>query len=208
VRFATDGRRARVRIPAIAALAKDGACRPLIRTDGAAVLACVASTSDGGLLTHKPSDRIGRRRPTIFGLFLLVVLMAAGPLAAQGDTEWTVVTLARAGSWGVGHAELQGPAIATALRKCNAMSRKSDCGAEFTAVRRGWTLGILCGDHRVLVAARELATAEREAQARESYLRTLYGESLPGCWRVMTVDPDGFVIKARPPGIAKIGQGR
>src|SRR5687768_3932134 len=127
-----------------------------------------------GLMTHKAVDRTRKRRSTICGLLLPAVLMAGAPLAAQGDTEWTVVTLARDGSWGVGTAELQGPAIASALRKCNAMSRKSDCGAEFTAVRRGWTLGILCGDHRVLVAASELATAEEEAQARESSLRTLY----------------------------------
>jgi hypothetical protein len=161
-------------------------------------------------MTHKAVDRTGKDRSTICGLLLPAVLIASAPLAAQSDVEWTVVTLARDGSWGVGTAELQGPAIASALRKCNAMSRKSDCGAEFTAIRRGWILGILCGDHRVLVAARELTTAEREAQARESTLRTLYGESLPGCWRVIAVDPDGFIAAStvRPPGVAKVGPGK
>jgi hypothetical protein len=163
-------------------------------------------------MTHNAVDRTGKRkrRSTICGLLLPAMLMAAVPLAAQGDTEWTVVTLARDGSWGVGTAERSGPAIASALRKCNAMSRTSDCGAEFTAVRRGWTLGILCGDHRVLVAASDLATAEGKAQARESYLRTLYGEALPGCWRVMTVDPDGFVAasKVRPPAVVRVGPGK
>jgi hypothetical protein len=161
-------------------------------------------------MTHKAVDRIGKRRSTICGLLLPAALMVAAPLAAQGYTDWTVVTLARDGSWGVGTSELQGPAIASALRKCNAKSRQSDCGAEFTAVRRGWTLGILCGDHRVLVAATELATAEREAQARENYLRTLHGEGLPGCWRVITVDPDGSVIpsKGGQPELVKVGPGK
>jgi hypothetical protein len=157
-----------------------------------------------------PVDRIGNHRSTICGLLLPAALMVAAPLAAQGDTDWTVVTLARDGSWGVGTSELQGTAIASALRKCNAKSRVSDCGAEFTAVRKGWTLGILCGDHRVLVAATELATAVKEAQARESTLRTLYGDGLPGCRRVITVDPDGSVIasKVSPPAVTKVGPGK
>lgn len=161
-------------------------------------------------MTHKAMYRFARRGTTILGLLLPAVLMAAVPSAAQGDTEWTLVTLARDGSWGAGTAEQQGPAMASALRKCYAMSRQSDCGAEFTAVRRGWTLGILCGDHRVLVAARELVNAYREAQRRESVLRTLYGEALPVCWRIMTVDPDGFVTAAKggPPRVANTGQGR
>jgi hypothetical protein len=159
-------------------------------------------------MTHKAVDRIGKRRSTICGLLLAAVVMAADPSAARDDTDWTVVTLARDGSWGVTTSEQQGSAIASALRKCNAKSRESDCGAEFTAVRRGWTLGILCGDHRVLVAAKELVNADREAQLRVCTLRTLYGESLPVCWRVITVDPDGFVTKGRPPAIAKVGPGK
>ena len=79
-----------------------------------------------------------------------------------------MVTLARDGSWGVGTSEFYGPALASALRKCEAMSAgQSDCGAEVTAVRKGWTLGILCGDHRVLVAATDLTTAIMDAQARQ-----------------------------------------
>jgi hypothetical protein len=157
-------------------------------------------------MTRKPIVR--RRSTIIFALLLSAVLMTADPLAAQGQAEWTLVTLARDGSWGVGTSELQGPAMASALRKCNAMSQKSDCGAEFTAVRGGWTLGILCGDHRVLVAAKELVNADREAQLRECTLRTLYGETLPACWRIITVDPDGFVTKGKPPEVAQVNQGK
>ena len=134
--------------------------------------------------------------PICFAFTLLVALMAARPLAAQYDHEWTVVTLARDGSWGVGTGDHVGPAIASAIRKCSAMSAgNSDCGAEFMAIRKGWTLGVLCGDHRVLVAAKELVNADREAHLRECDLRALYGEALPICWRVMTVDPDGFATK-------------
>ena len=167
-------------------------------------------TDFAGAICGSPVDRIGKHRSTICGLLLPAALMVAAPLAAQGGTDWTVVTLARDGVWGVGTSELQGPAIASALRKCKAKSRESDCGAEFTAVRRGWTLGILYGDHRVLVAATELATAVREAHARESTLRTLYGDGLPGCWRVTTVDPDGSVIASnvRPPAVTKFGPGK
>ena len=82
--------------------------------------------------------------------------------------------------------------------QCNAMSKEqSDCGAEVTAVRQGWTLGILCGEHRVLVAAPDLATAIREAEARQAYLRDVYGDSLPGCSRVVSVDPHGFATSTK-----------
>jgi hypothetical protein len=153
----------------------------------------------------EPLDRFNGLKPTILGLMLAAVLVTSVPATAQ-DSEWTVVTLARDGSWGVGTAELQGQAIASALRKCNAMSgRKSDCGAEIAAVKEGWTVGILCGDHRVLVAEKELAAAERAAQVRESLLQNVYGEGFPSCWRVLTVSPDGFAAasKVRAPATAK-----
>jgi hypothetical protein len=159
-------------------------------------------------MTRKPIDRIRRCITTILGLSLPAVLMAAVPSAAQDDGEWTVVTLALDGSWGVGTSEQQGQALASAVRKCSAMSRESDCGAEFTAVRRGWTLGLLCGNHRVLVAAKELVNADREAQFRECDLKTQYEWSLPFCWRVITVDPDGFVTKGTRPYFAKTSPSR
>ena len=138
-----------------------------------------------------------KRRSAILA-FLLAALLWPVPLAAQHESEWTVVTLALDGSWGVGTSEHYGPALASALRKCNAMSKEqSDCGAEVTAVRQGWTLGILCGDHRVLVAAPDLATAIREAEARQTYLRDVYGDSLPGCSRVVSVDPYGFATSTK-----------
>jgi hypothetical protein len=150
-----------------------------------------------------------KRRSAILA-FLLAALLWPVPLAAQHESEWTVVTLALDGSWGVGTSEHYGPALASALRKCEAMSAgQSDCGAEVTAVKQGWTLGILCGDHRVLVAAPDLTTAIMEAQARQMFLRDLYGDSLPNCLCVMWVDPQGFATGSRKPGgTARTGLGR
>ena len=136
--------------------------------------------------------------------FLLALLLPV-PLAAQHESEWTVVTLARDGSWGVGTSEYYGPALAAALRKCNAMSKEqSDCGAEVTAVRQGWTLGILCGDHRVLVAATDLATVILDAEARQAFLGDLYGDGLAGCSRIVTVDPDGFATPGRKKSLGAV----
>jgi hypothetical protein len=133
-------------------------------------------------------------------LALLLILLVPVPLAAQHDSEWTVVTLALDGSWGVGTSEYYGPALASALRKCEATSvGQSDCGADVTAVRKGWTLGILCGEHRVLVAATELTTAIMDAEARQTFLRELYGDSLPSCSCIMWVDPRGFAGSSRKP---------
>lgn len=112
---------------------------------------------------------------------------------------------------GYGDIGVASRALASALRKCEAMSDgQSDCAAEFTAVRHGWTLGILCGDHRILVAETELTAAIREAQARELHLRALYGGDLPTCERVVTVDPQGFASAARkkPWGASRTGVGR
>jgi hypothetical protein len=133
-------------------------------------------------------------------LALLLAVLLPFPLAAQHHSEWTVVTLALDGSWGVGTSEYYGPALASALRKCEATSvGQSDCGADVTAVKKGWTLGILCGDHRVLVAATDLTTAILDAQARQMFLKDLYGDGMPSCSCVMWVDPRGLAASSRKP---------
>ena len=117
-----------------------------------------------------------------FLAFFSAILLLPAPLAAQPVSEWTVVTLALDGSWGVGSSEYYGPALASALRKCEAMSDgQSDCGADVTAVKQGWTVGILCGDHRVLVAEADLTTAILEAQARQIFRLDPPAETTPSC---------------------------
>ncbi len=142
--------------------------------------------------------------------FLLAALLMPTPLAAQHPAEWTVVTLARDGSWGAATVEHYGPALASALRKCEAMSGgRSDCGAEVTAVRNGWTLGILCGDHRVLVAETNLTAAILEAEARQMHLKDLYGDDMPSCSCIMWVDPQGLAAAPpKPLATARTGLGR
>ena len=50
--------------------------------------------------------------------------------------------------------------------------------------------------------------ADRDAQHRECDLKTLYGKSLPLCWQLITVDPDGFVTKGTRPDFAKARLGK
>src|SRR4051794_22790014 len=66
----------------------------------------------------------------------------------------TVLTLASDGSWGTATDSDTGFAIAAAIRNCRAMSRQvNSCGAKFTTVFKGWSLGVLCGGETIIVAA-------------------------------------------------------
>jgi hypothetical protein len=132
-------------------------------------------------------------------LAAFVVLWAtAVPAASEEDPDWTVVTIARNGSWGVATAVTQVAAIADAIRDCQEMSdAQSDCGAEFTAVRSGWTLALLCGDYKVLVADKALEEAKAAALNREIDLKLFYVPDLPRCQRLLTVDPRGVVATTK-----------
>jgi hypothetical protein len=77
--------------------------------------------------------------------------------------------------------------------------QKSDCGAEFTAIKRGWAIAFLCRGHRVLADSTGRVAAEQAAEARRNHLATLYGTDLPPCRHIVTVDPEGFVLKRLPP---------
>jgi hypothetical protein len=113
--------------------------------------------------------------------------------------DWTVVTMARDGSWGVGIDRHIAGANAAAIRECKAMSSGgSDCGAEFAATRGGWVIGLRCDDYRILVAEKELKDAETVAINREIDLKQLYVPELPACHRFLTVDPRGAITTARP----------
>ena len=153
----------------------------------------------------KPDSSIREAGPSIIGrigwqicrtlIAVLVVLPATATASdTQEDTEWTVVTVARNGSWGVATARTQGEAIAVSTRKCEAMSaEQSDCGAEFVAFRTGWALALLCGGYRVIVAEMDLEDAERAARARTADLRQSYAPDLPRCSRLLTIDPSGIL---------------
>ena len=107
----------------------------------------------------------------------------------------TVLTMAPDGAWGVATEPALNRAIAGAISNCRAKSGADlGCGAYFSTVRAGWSLGIRCGGENIIVAERVLADAERSASRREVDLRTNYVPDMPPCNRVVTVDPSGRII--------------
>jgi hypothetical protein len=122
------------------------------------------------------------------------LLYAASQVHAVND-DWTVVTIARHGSWGVATASSQSQAIATAIRDCKAMAETpSDCGAMFTTIRGGWTLAKLCGDEKIIETGKTLQEAEQAALYREIDLSLFYVPALPPCRLVLMVDPHGIIV--------------
>jgi hypothetical protein len=81
-----------------------------------------------------------------------------------------------------------------AVSKCKAMAvPQSDCGAQFTTIRSGWTLALLCGEHKVLATAKRLDEAWLAVQFRLE-LKRAYLPELPPCRQIFKVDPTGEVI--------------
>ncbi|MGH8430993.1 MAG: hypothetical protein ACREUF_11370, partial [Solimonas sp.] len=118
----------------------------------------------------------------------------------EADPEWTVLTVAVNGAWGVSTARRQTEAIAGAVRRCQMRSTDpSDCGAELIAYRTGWALAILCGHHRILVSDGDREEVEAAAYERIAALKQASASSLPRCRRVLTVDPVGTVTTVREP---------
>ena len=127
-------------------------------------------------------------------IFLCALLLSV-PQCMAWDHDWTVLTLARDGTWGVGTGSTQSQAIAEAIGFCRAVARpSSDCGAQFMATRGGWLIANVCGDHKVIAGGSSLVEAELEALNREISLQLHYVRDLPPCTRVVTVDPSGAII--------------
>lgn len=135
---------------------------------------------------------------------LIISLGTVDAAAAQGritlaQDEWTVLTMAPDGAWGVATDLMINHAIAGAIAKCKAMSRSTlGCGAVSTSVQVGWSLGLRCGNENILAADGNLEIAERIARAREIELRESYVPDLPPCRHVVTVDPRGWIIAPKP----------
>jgi hypothetical protein len=141
-----------------------------------------------------------RRFLSIVALVVGGAVHASIAVAAEDwEQDWTVVTMARDGSWGVGIDRYMAGANAMAVRECRARSGGGgDCGAEFAATRGGWIIGLRCDDYRILIAGKELKEAETAAIYREIDLKQLYVPDLPACHRVLTVDPRAAVTTAIP----------
>jgi hypothetical protein len=135
------------------------------------------------------------------GAAVVSVSTIGQPVAQVGFAldEVTVLTMAPDGAWGVATDASASRAFASAIARCRRMSRSElGCGAQFTAIRGGWSLGIRCGTENIIVAARELADAERAAINREIDLKYRYAPDMPPCRRVLSVNPDGEIVDLLP----------
>lgn len=149
----------------------------------------------------------------IVASFLAFGLSVAGTCAAGAQSEgpitlsqdyWTVLTMtpdgSPDGSWGTATDLTISRAIAGAIANCRKMSGKPlGCGARYTMVQSGWSLGLHCGGDVIITADAVLRTAEQAAARRERELRQVYAPGLPPCRRVVTIDPTG---KPVPPEVA------
>jgi hypothetical protein len=123
-------------------------------------------------------------------------------LVTASEDNWTVLTMAPDGSWGVATNISSNQAITRAIADCKMMSQaKIGCGAQFTTIRAGWSLGIRCGDQNIMAAGKTLAAAEKAAIKRRSNssgLLTRYAVvhawllSIARCGRRPAQKPDGI----------------
>jgi hypothetical protein len=161
----------------------------------------LSNDADGhGLAGPIGSLSTDRRRPIRSLIAGCGILLAAAPAAlaetGHSDAEWTVLTVSRSGAWGLSTARTQGKAIAGALRQCQARSPEpSDCGAVQLHYKVGWAIAVLCGHHRIMVAARDRQAVEAIASERIAALGQIQGD-LPSCRRVLIVDAMGGVTAA------------
>ncbi|MET0650876.1 MAG: hypothetical protein ABWY63_00060 [Hyphomicrobiaceae bacterium] len=122
---------------------------------------------------------------------VLCALLLGCPAGMAADDDWTVLTMAQDGSWGVACDGAQWRAMAEAMRFCRSMAGAtgaSDCGANFAATKGGWIVANLCGDYKVLATGATLGDAETEVLNREISLQLQFVPDLPPCRRVVTVD--------------------
>lgn len=107
----------------------------------------------------------------------------------------TVLTMAPNGAWGAATDHSVGPAIAATIARCNGRHQRSiGCGAAFTTIRGGWSLGLRCGKANILVAEKTLIEAEQAAIDRELVLRPQYPSGMAACVRVVSVGPSGAIV--------------
>jgi len=142
--------------------------------------------------------RTGMLATVVFGV-ALTLGASGGCIAAQTyefeSAPTTVLTMASNGAWGAATDDSVGTAIAGAIAHCNRRQRGPiGCGASYTTIRAGWSLGIRCGGQNILVAEKTLVEAEQAAIDREIALRRHYVADMPPCVRVVSVDPSGTII--------------
>lgn len=123
----------------------------------------------------------------------------------EWEHDWTVLTMAPDGAWGVGSDMGVVEAITRAVGNCRTMTAAEiGCGSQFIMFRDAWSLGLRCGDRNILIAEHSLNDAELRAGWREHELRTLYAPDMPPCAVVVAVDPTGRIV---PPDQWNSGRG-
>ncbi len=123
---------------------------------------------------------------------MLASIIPAFDCTAEDVADWTAVTLARSGAWGISTAPMRGAAIAGAIRQCKAMTQvPSDCGAQHIARRGAWIVGLVCGEHKISVAAPTLAEAASAARSRRDDLGAAPDGEVTKCVTVLIVTPTG-----------------
>lgn len=132
----------------------------------------------------------------------LAVNLIVSSSPAQTDSSYdhrsemvTVVAIAPDGTWGVATDAFINHAIYDAILSCKIKFRAEvGCGYQMTTVHRGWSLVVRCGQENIVVSARKLEAAEQAAINREYELRQKYAPDMPGCVRILSVDPAGIVV--------------
>jgi hypothetical protein len=123
---------------------------------------------------------------------MLATIVPAFDGHAEGGADWTALTLARSGAWGISTAPMRGTAIAAAIRQCRAMTNlPSDCGAHYIVRRGAWIVGLVCGGHKISVAASTLEETVRAARKRHDELGMGPAPDLMECTTVLVISPTG-----------------
>lgn len=89
-----------------------------------------------------------RRLRFALSMTALAATLATSVVAtpADADDDWTVLTIAPDGSWGAATSFSINRAIAFAIANCKIAI---GCGAIFTSIQAGWSLGIRCGHENI-----------------------------------------------------------
>jgi hypothetical protein len=123
---------------------------------------------------------------------MLATIMPAFDCTAADAADWTAVTLARSGAWGISTAPMRGAAIAGAIQQCRAMTQgPSDCGAHYIVRRGAWIVGLVCGDQQISVAAPTLEDAMGAARSRRDAVGAVPAGDLTKCTTILVVTPTG-----------------
>jgi hypothetical protein len=130
-------------------------------------------------------------------------------LTGASDADWTVLTIAPDGAWGVATEGYVNRAIANAVERCRAMSgSKLGCGAYQVSVQGGWALGVRCGQESILGKGTTLADATERVRERELELRTIYRRDMESCRQLVVVAPDGSFKVPQPQAVISDSSGQ